>query len=289
MLAVRPTNVHRLAVADVLVRERTGGRQADNVAQDHTRDAALGRGRDAAVVDLARRGDVAGKGRRRDVGLALGHAVAQRVVVGVRTAQHVGHGFAVSHVLVAEAAADSQEVARQQVQAVHARDRSQRRAVVHLVQCAESARQLTGRNVGGRGGVEGDRVVAGIGACQHAIDVDLLARARILVCERARRRQAYRVAGDLAGKCSVRVGRQGAVIGLASGRDRAGQRLGRDGGRRGAVIRHRVVACIGALQQTGHRHGFAHARILVGEQARACQRDGVALNGARQLARCPWA
>ncbi|KAG0920758.1 hypothetical protein G6F32_015440 [Rhizopus arrhizus] len=78
-----------VTVAGVGAVERCRGSHTQRFAFDQVGQRSRGcLGGRAAVVDLARRGDVAGKGRRRDVGLALGHAVAQRVVVGVRPAQH---------------------------------------------------------------------------------------------------------------------------------------------------------------------------------------------------------
>ncbi|KAG1182461.1 hypothetical protein G6F35_015596 [Rhizopus arrhizus] len=165
MLAVRASDVHRLAVANVLVCERTGARQRHSIGQDLAGQAARRAGGHRAVVDLARRRDGAGDRLRRNGGdrRAVG---ADRVVAGVSARQRTAdiHQLADGSILVREGARRRQ---RNGVALDHAVERARRiggsGAVIGLAGGRDGARQGLGRDVGQRRGVGAQQVVARIG------------------------------------------------------------------------------------------------------------------------------
>ena len=228
-----------------------------------------GHGRDgAAVIHFVHTAVGHVQHARADVGggaAGRSHRIVARIGARQRDPGHV-HGLAIGDVLVREgsAARNAQHIAGHAV--VGRGHRSERAAVIHLVDATIGDRQRAWRDVAGGIAGRSHRVVARIGARQrHAGHAHGLAIGDILVREGSRARNCQRIAGH-AVIASADSGDGAAVIHLgvaAVGHDQCARRdVG--GGRAGRG--HRVVVRIRARQRhTGHTDRLATANVLVAE------------------------
>ncbi|KAG1459487.1 hypothetical protein G6F57_014499 [Rhizopus arrhizus] len=247
-------------------------------------DAPRLRGR--VRLDLARRRDGAGDRLRRNGGdrRAVG---ADRVVAGVSARQRTAdiHQLADGSILVREGARRRQ---RNGVALDHAVERARRiggsGAVIGLAGGRDGARQGLGRDVGQRRGVGAQLVVARVGAGQDTVHRHQLAVAHVLVAEQARGIDGDVVALHHAVQRAGGGGIARAVVHLAGGRQRTGDRLGRDVGRGRRIGSKDVVTRIQARQRPTNVHRLAVADVLVRERTGGRQADNAAQEHTRDAA-----
>ena len=241
------------------------------------------------------------QGLGRDAGRQAGR-IADRVVAGRTSPVQQGraadrHGFGVARVLVAERRRLTGEgegfVAHQASQGAAAQLRH-RIAVVDLVdRHLARHRQGLGRDAGRQAGRIADRVVAGrTSAVQQgrAADRHGLGVARVLVAEHRRlagEGQGFAV-HQAAQAATEQLRHRIAIVDLVArhlARDRQGFR--RDIGRAAGVrATQEVVAGVRTRQcNAADRHTLGGARILVAEQARACNTQAVVANNAIKACR----
>ena len=275
--------VDGLASTRILVAKRRTARDRQRIAGNPV--IAEGHsGGNGAVIGFVDAAQAHVQRARSDVGGGAAGIGAQHIVARVEASQRYirySDGLASTRVLVAKGriARHRQRIAGDAVVA-EVDDRT-RRAVIGLVDAAQTHIQRTRGDVGRRAaGAAAQHVVARIEASQRDIRyVDGLARARVLVAKRrvARYRQGVACNPVIA---EVDHGARRAVIGLVDAAQAHIQRARGDVGRRAASIRvQHIIARVEASQRNiRYVDGLARARVLVAKRRVARYRQGVACN-----------